>query len=299
MRMASGGVAAALSSALLILPGACAPPSSASGSTIHPGAQAHVHSRDHRHPRPPPARNTSPSRKTSAHRNLRPTAPTHPSRTRHVASGPECPGSNVLSGVYHPYRLNVLDPCRTASGTIAEVIPEEDGDLHLYLDLDPGSSKLAAAGMLTVELMPRDGGHLPAPSVGDHVSFVGAWMWDGDHSWRELHPVWSETLAGKTYRSGPRFGGSPAFATYATAWRLCRTSSGALCAGYGAAPQVAHSNSSTSHGAGRCNPNYGPVCIPSSSSDLDCPDVPFHDFKVTGVDVYGFDGDGDRVACES
>ncbi|MFN2594538.1 MAG: hypothetical protein ABR579_06590 [Actinomycetota bacterium] len=192
----------------------------------------------------------------------------------------------------------MLDPCRAAAGTIATVIHEEDGDLHLYLDLDHRFLDLAPDGMLTVELMPRDGGHLPAPSVGEHVSFVGAWVWDGDHHWRELHPVWSETFGGSTFTSGPRFGGSPSYADYASAWRLCRTPGGAICAGYGAAPPAVQKKGSP-QAHGNCNPNYGPVCIPNSASDLNCPDVPFHDFRVTGTDVYGFDGDGDRIACES
>ncbi|MDQ3876925.1 MAG: hypothetical protein M3290_01035 [Actinomycetota bacterium] len=203
-----------------------------------------------------------------------------------------------MAGVYHPYRLHVLDSCRAASGTIAEVIHEEDGDLHLYLDLDPAFRTLAPTGLLTVELMPRDGGHLPAPSVGDHVRFVGAWAWDGDHNWRELHPVWSEAFDGKTYTSGPRFGGAPPYADFATASRLCRTGAGAICRGYGVVPPAAN-RAKAKAGRGACNPNYGPVCISNSAADLDCPDVAFHDFRVTGADVYGFDGDGDHIACES
>lgn len=62
------------------------------------------------------------------------------------------------------------------------------------------------------------------------------------------------------------------------------------------------SSSAAAGGAGpghRCNPNYSGACIPDSPSDLDCPDVGATDFRVVGRDVYGFDGDGDGIACES
>jgi micrococcal nuclease len=51
--------------------------------------------------------------------------------------------------------------------------------------------------------------------------------------------------------------------------------------------------------SGKCNPNYAGACIPDSSQDLDCSDVSASNFRVVGQDVYGFDGDGDRIACES
>jgi hypothetical protein len=81
-------------------------------------------------------------------------------------------------------------------------------------------------GDLLVEFMPRDGGHLPALAVGDHISLTGAWVLDADHGWNELHPVWSETLSGITYRSGPQYGGSPADVGSSAAAADC-TSNGA------------------------------------------------------------------------
>ena len=38
--------------------------------------------------------------------------------------------SHPLDGIYHPSRLQVLDSCRRAEGTVALVRHEEDGDLH-------------------------------------------------------------------------------------------------------------------------------------------------------------------------
>jgi hypothetical protein len=47
-----------------------------------------------------------------------------------------------------------------------------------------------------------------------------------------------------------------------------------------------------------CNPNYSGACIPNVSYDLDCGDVSATNFHVVGYDQYGFDGDGDGIACE-
>ncbi len=46
-----------------------------------------------------------------------------------------------------------------------------------------------------------------------------------------------------------------------------------------------------------CDPNYT-GCVPISSSDLDCPDVGFS-MTVIGVDIHGFDREGDGLGCES
>jgi len=48
---------------------------------------------------------------------------------------------------------------------------------------------------------------------------------------------------------------------------------------------------------GKCNPNYS-VCVPNVDYDLDCGDISAKSFRVIGFDQYGFDGDGDGIACE-
>ncbi len=50
--------------------------------------------------------------------------------------------------------------------------------------------------------MPRDGGHLPKPVVGQHLVLKGAWVLDTQHGWQEIHPVWSVTVNGHTYKTG-------------------------------------------------------------------------------------------------
>jgi hypothetical protein len=95
-------------------------------------------------------------------------------------------------------------------------------------------------GDLVVEFMPRDGGHLPRPAVGDFVTPVGVWVTDLEHGcssctadgWNELHPVWREILNGEVFTSGPMNGGSPITARSTNAAELCRDH-GQQCTGYG------------------------------------------------------------------
>lgn len=50
---------------------------------------------------------------------------------------------------------------------------------------------------------------------------------------------------------------------------------------------------------GDCDPNYEGACVPTGYGDVNCADVTGTDFYVTGEDIYGLDGDGDGIACES
>jgi hypothetical protein len=128
---------------------------------------------------------------------------------------------------------------------VVAVRHEQDGDVHI--DLNTGGAMTNAVngsdqgGDLVVEFMPRDGGHLAEPNIGDHIGLTGAWVLDVDHGWNELHPVWSETLNGLTSRSGPQYGGSPAGAGSSEAAALC-TSNGGSCQGYGGGPAASPSN---------------------------------------------------------
>jgi hypothetical protein len=48
----------------------------------------------------------------------------------------------------------------------------------------------------------------------------------------------------------------------------------------------------------QCDPCYPDVCIPSVAYDLDCPEVPYCQFRVT-CDPHRFDGDHDGIGCET
>lgn len=136
-----------------------------------------------------------------------------------------CRAGNPLANVYHPYRLTVLAPCATVTGTVAfEHNDEADGDFHIDVRLDPPyASSLNAVnrsqqhGDLVVEVVPADepgctvgrppkpahgtynygtctGADIPPPPIGARVRVVGPWVLDTDHGWREIHPAWSITV---------------------------------------------------------------------------------------------------------
>ncbi|MCV0373333.1 MAG: thermonuclease family protein [Nitrosarchaeum sp.] len=46
-----------------------------------------------------------------------------------------------------------------------------------------------------------------------------------------------------------------------------------------------------------CDSSYPDHCIPSSP-DLDCGEIPYRNFRVTGSDPHKFDGDRDGIGCE-
>jgi hypothetical protein len=58
-------------------------------------------------------------------------------------SPPSCSDpASISSHVYHPYRLQIVKPCITASGTVDRVLQEADGDVHVRTRLDQAYSNL-------------------------------------------------------------------------------------------------------------------------------------------------------------
>jgi len=47
-----------------------------------------------------------------------------------------------------------------------------------------------------------------------------------------------------------------------------------------------------------CDPSYPDVCIPPYPPDLDCDEIYYSNFRVTGTDPHGFDTDYDGIGCE-
>ena len=99
-------------------------------------------------------------------------------------------------GVYHPYRLQVIAPCRWFRGRVTTIRHEEDGDYHVDVAPDPGFGRYLVhdnyteqGGSLVTEVMPGQG--LPIPSSGEHVAVFGTWVLDTDHGWNEIHPIWA------------------------------------------------------------------------------------------------------------
>ena len=126
------------------------------------------------------------------------------------------PGS-VSSHVYNPDRLDILNPCITASGIVENVFEEADGDYHLRLALDNQYANLTNSandqyqyGDLVVEIVcalpitQQDAvsacqgytNNITIPTVNDHITVTGPYVLDTDHyNWAEIHPVYSLTIS--------------------------------------------------------------------------------------------------------
>lgn len=109
-----------------------------------------------------------------------------------------CRSGDVLTGVWKPSRLQLLDSCRTMTGVVASVRNETDGDYHINVVPDAGYGDFlnrrnlsVQHGGLVVEVIPADQSLVAPPRKGEHVRVTGAFVLDRDHGWLELHPAWS------------------------------------------------------------------------------------------------------------
>jgi hypothetical protein len=115
--------------------------------------------------------------------------------------------------VYNPTRLQMVEECKTVSGTVDDIRVEADGDFHILLNLDPQFSDMINSanvagehGDLVVEpicmnpieqtdaLAACNYFHqqLIIPSIGTHVNVTGSYVHDLAHGgWSEIHPVTS------------------------------------------------------------------------------------------------------------
>jgi hypothetical protein len=184
--------------------------------------------------------------------------------------------------------LHVLGTCRWYVGVVTSVRHEEDGDYHVDVAPDSGYDRFLDAdnyseqhGSLVTEIMP--GQHLRVPDVGEHVAVFGTWVYDAEHGWNEIHPIWAI-----------RYDGGTAVEALPPTTPLYESDSGTNTGGSGTG------------GGSNCTPGYSP-CLPQGPSDYDCaggggngpaytkPGVTYH---VTGSDPYRLDSDGDGLGCE-
>jgi len=146
--------------------------------------------------------------------------------TAYYVSHNGSPGSNnsqcsdpdsISSHVYHPYRLNTIKSCITASGVVDNVLQEADGDYHVRLALDSQYSNLTNSandqyqyGDLVVEIIcalpitqsdavsacQNYTNNITIPSINDHITVTGPYVLDTDHyNWAEIHPVYTLTIS--------------------------------------------------------------------------------------------------------
>ena len=131
----------------------------------------------------------------------------YPGRTTVKLPAAEC-NAALWKHVYSPERLRVIEACTAVEGRVASVHRAVDGDLHIGLDPEQKSTLnltnvMHAQRRLIVEVVcdhppvknqpgPWCDGFtsaVAAPTVGDRVRVVGAYVTDRDNGWNEVHPV--------------------------------------------------------------------------------------------------------------
>ncbi len=139
-----------------------------------------------------------------------------PQGPTHLTNAPippaQCAPTDQYQYVYHPLRLHVLQSCIHVSGVVRAIRTENDGDLHLQLELDPPYQDLLEPansleqGDLVIEpvctTLPIQPDALNTcvadthplmtlPRIGQHVWMEGRYVLDLEHgSWAELHPLY-------------------------------------------------------------------------------------------------------------
>jgi len=126
------------------------------------------------------------------------------------AGCPADPAAYLKKHVWSPSRLEIIEPCITVTGVLTDVRPILDGDLHIRLRLDlpyegllNDANRSRQAGQLVIEPACRwapwrrnstgpcknRGYSLTIPKNGTRVRVTGTFVFDRDHAWNELHPI--------------------------------------------------------------------------------------------------------------
>jgi len=136
----------------------------------------------------------------------------------YVSHNSQCSDPDSISShVYHPYRLNTIKSCITASGVVDNVLQEADGDYHIRLALDSQYSNLTNSAndqyqysdlvveiICAVPITQSDAvsacqnytNNITVPSINDHITVTGPYVLDTNHyNWAEIHPVYTLAIS--------------------------------------------------------------------------------------------------------
>ncbi len=126
--------------------------------------------------------------------------------------------TSLWQHVYHKYRLEVKEECKTVSGVVLAKKIEADGDYHIRLKLDPGQGQLLNEKNISVqdsclvieavcahEVTQTDAisacenyvNNVRIPEVGEHIRVTGSYVLDTQHGWLEIHPITAIIVLGK------------------------------------------------------------------------------------------------------
>jgi hypothetical protein len=131
--------------------------------------------------------------------------------SNNASSSPGQCDQALWNHVYNPARLQIVDQCKTVSGTIDSIRVEPDGDFHIRLRVDPQFASMINSanvsdqfGDLVLEPICQNPVTQPdavaacanfhqsmnIPGVGTHVTVTGSYVHDLEHGgWAEIHPV--------------------------------------------------------------------------------------------------------------
>jgi hypothetical protein len=120
--------------------------------------------------------------------------------------------NNTSSHVYNPARLQTVKGCITVSGIVDSVIPEDDGDYHIWFHVDQQYASLPndannayRQGEMLAEIIcattvnqqdavlacENYSNQIQIPSTNQNITVTGPYVLDSYHGWMEVHPVYS------------------------------------------------------------------------------------------------------------
>jgi len=115
-----------------------------------------------------------------------------------TAPSPYCESGDLLGDAHSPLRFRIISNCERASGVVKSTALQEDRDQFIDVALDSQYPKLLGSGnishengLLVLDLTPQSMAIVSVPLVGQHITFVGPWVYDTQREWNAIYPVWS------------------------------------------------------------------------------------------------------------
>ena len=98
----------------------------------------------------------------------------------------------MLTHVYHPKRLQVLNRVKTITGKVVHTKKEPDGDIHIELDNGMECEIICAGKVTQRDAVSSCKGYknkIKSPKKGDKIRVTGQHVFDKVHKHAEIHPV--------------------------------------------------------------------------------------------------------------